>query len=677
MSGKIKLWFLLCFAMFLLLQLPAQIDSVRMRQLPEVEILGNGETVTTAVPIQTINAKELKALPILQLSDALKYMSGIVIRDYGGVGGMKTVSVRGLGAQHTGVAYDGIALTDCQTGQIDLGKISTENVKTLSLQNGREEDIFVPARLFSTASLINIVTNEPTFKESKPVNLYFAFTGGSFGLINPFLLIENRIKKKKNENDSFYAWSLKVNYLQSKGDYPFELHYGTHEGDSVSLERRSNSDVRMINAEANFYAVFNSHSKLTAKVYYYLSHRGLPGAVIFYNVGNNQQRLNSQNAFVQLHYDNYFSEKVAYQLNAKYNDDQTRYMDSHYLNTEGKLDNFYHQQEYYLSNSVLCKPFKQWHLSLSNDLFYNTMNANLKDFAMPGRFNCLTSLATTFYSKYVHVSANLLHTLVLNYVKVGEAASNESHWSPSLGINIYPIGNQNFNIRLLYKNIFRMPSFNDLYYREMGNIQLNPEKTNQFDIGLAYDNSWLGRISLSTSVDAYYNRVKDKIVAIPNRNMFIWSMMNFGKVNIAGCDVNVRLNYKIIKHLKINLMGNYSYQHAVDMTDEKSKTYGHQIPYTPRHSGSAAINVETTWFTVGYSILAAGERYVLAQNTLANRLEPYFDQSIYISHDFNVKDKVILGLKLEMLNLANEQYEIIRNYPMQGRSFHVKFTLKY
>lgn len=107
-----------------------QQDSSRVQRLDEVEIGGGYyKTEHSTAAIQTLTAKQIENLPTLQLSDALKYMSGVVVKDYGGTGGMKTISVRGLGAQHTGVAYDGIALTDCQTGQIDLGRISRQCAK--------------------------------------------------------------------------------------------------------------------------------------------------------------------------------------------------------------------------------------------------------------------------------------------------------------------------------------------------------------------------------------------------------------------------------------------------------------------------------------------------------------------------------------------------------------------
>ena len=55
-----------------------------------------------------------KRLGIHDMGDALKRFAGVQVKDYGGVGGMKTVNIRGLGAGHTGVVYDGVQVGDCQ-----------------------------------------------------------------------------------------------------------------------------------------------------------------------------------------------------------------------------------------------------------------------------------------------------------------------------------------------------------------------------------------------------------------------------------------------------------------------------------------------------------------------------------------------------------------------------------
>ena len=154
-------------------------------------------------------------------------------------------------------------------------------------------------------------------------------------------------------------------------------------------------------------------------------------------------------------------------------------------------------------------------------------------------------------------------------------------------------------------------------------------------------------------------------------------MLNFGKVEIDGVDANASFKYQIVKDLSVSLSGSYTYQRAVDKTDPQAKTYLHQIPYTPLHSGSLSVMISTTWFEVGYTMVAAGKRYALQQNVSANELPPYTDHSLTLGHDFDIKGKVMIGVKGELLNIANLHYEIIRNYPMQGRSFRVSVQVKW
>lgn len=654
-----------------------QIDSVPHRL--ETVGVSAGRThspVTATSSLQVLKSREISSLPALNVSDVLKTFAGLVIRDYGGVGGMKTVAMRGFGSQHTAVSYDGLAVSDCQTGQIDLSKFSLGNVEQISVNSGTPDDIFLPARLMASASLIRIQTLRPVFCENKPVNLDFHFTGGSFGLWNPSLLIENKIYQKKEGGYPFVYSSVSASYLQSDGRYPFLIRYGG-DGDSTSMEKRTNSDVRTATVEGNIFTDFNSHSKLNVKLYYYWSDRGLPGAVIFYNT-RSKERLTDHNAFGQVHYENRFNSKFAYQVNAKFNFAQQRYFNPEYLNAAGFIDNVYIQREYYLSNTFLYAPHRVISLSLSNDLIFGNMSANLYDFVYPSRLQVLTMLSAFVSVRHVDIRAGLLHTGVANWAKAGEAGDNLSRFSPSVGISVQPLLSEAFHIRAFYKNIFRLPTFNDLYYTEVGNRNLRPEDTHQFDIGASYAKSFLkNAIRITLNVDGYYNLVKDKIVAIPNKNLFVWTMLNFGKVEIDGVDCNASFSYQIIKDLSVSLSGSYTYQRAVDKTDPSSKTYLHQIPYTPLHSGSVGVMVKTTWFEVGYTMVAAGKRYALQQNVAANELPSYTDHSLTLGHDFDIKGKVTLGVKAELLNIANLHYEIIRNYPMQGRSFRVGVRVKW
>ena len=654
-------------------------DSIRSERLREVNINANAPQKVFSGPaaIQQITARQIKQLPTLQLSDALKYMSGVVVRDYGGVGGMKTVSVRGLGTQHTGVAYDDIAISDCQTGQIDLGKLSLENVSSIALVVGPDDRIFVPARLFSYSSLLKI--NTVNVIPEKPFGFRVGATAGMYGLYSLQAGVTQKVQSKKRD-DRLFFWNLTADATRSKGNYPFTLHYGgVH--DSVSHEIRQNAETEALNTEFNAVWQIDRTQRLHVKLYYYGSARELPSATIFYNAISHQKLWN-RNAFGQIHYHKYFNSRWAYQANAKFNYDYTRYYDPDYLNAEGFLDNRYHQNESYLSNTVLFTPISEndslphvhrLQFALAQDIFHQQLEANSLEYGRPGRFTSLTSLSGILKGKRWKLNANLLLTHVNNILTENTGIKDYTHFSPAFGgaVNL----TRNLHLRLFYKNIFRMPTFNDLYYREVGNVNLNPEKTHQWDLGLVLEEALLaaGRVTVSATLDGYFNIVKDKIVAFPSRNLFSWTMLNYGKVHAAGAELNTFWQYRISGKYILRLNGSVTYQKAVDRTDPESKTFNHQIPYTPLWSGSTSLSMQTPWITVTYALIGCGKRYSLPQNIPANEVAGYVDQSVTLGRDFDFR-KSSLGLKLELLNIANRHYEIIRNYPMQGFGLRLKIT---
>ena len=222
-----------------------RVDTARTYFIPEITVSDIYQTreVRSTAPLQIFSKDALKNLNALQVSDAVKHFAGVTVKDYGGIGGLKTISIRSLGAQHTAVGYDGITLTDCQTGQIDLGRFSLDNVDQLSLSNGQSDNIFQPARFFASAGILNIQTLTPRFEDGKRTNISASFKTGSWGLVNPSLLLEQRISRK---------WTVSANgeWMSSDGHYPYTLYYGNEEGDLSSREKRKNTDVQTFRAEA-------------------------------------------------------------------------------------------------------------------------------------------------------------------------------------------------------------------------------------------------------------------------------------------------------------------------------------------------------------------------------------------------------------------------------------------
>lgn len=651
------------------------VDTACVYAIPEVTVTDRYQTreVRAAAPVQVFSAEELKALNVMQVSDAVKHFSGVTVKDYGGIGGLKTVSVRSLGAQHTAVSYDGIAVTDCQTGQIDIGRFSLENVDRLVLSNGQGEQIFQPARLFASAGTLSIQTLTPQFKEGQ----HFLFRGnvktGSWGLINPSVYWEQKWTDK---------WSLTANgeWMSSDGRYPYTLYYGGKD-DQSSREKRQNTEVQTLRTEVNVFGNFSEKEQLRLKAYYYQSSRGLPNATTFY-YDYASQHLWDKNVFIQGHYKKELNRRWAVQASAKWNWSYQRYLDPDYKGSTGQAENTYYQQEYYLSASALYRAFDNLSFSLSTDGSINRMNANLYHFAEPTRYSWLTAFAGKYVNEWLTLSASVLATVIEEDVAVGYSAGGHRKLSPYASVSLKPFSGEEFRIRFFYKDIFRLPSFNDLYYGQTGNLRLKPEKAQQYNVGLTYSKKLEGWVPfLSATVDAYANRVTDKIVATPTKNLFIWSMVNLGKVDIKGIDATATLSLQPSEGYLLNLSGNYTYQRALDVTSAdpntpESMTYRHQIAYTPRVSGSGQAVLETPYVNLSYALLFSGKRYVLGQNIEKNRLDGYTDHSISAYREVRWQ-KITASLRVELLNLLDKNYEVVKNFPMPGRSFRVTIGVKY
>ena len=128
----------------------------------------------------------------------------------------------------------------------------------------------------------------------------------------------------------------------------------------------------------------------------------------------------------------------------------------------------------------------------------------------------------------------------------------------------------------------------------------------------------MGKVAdyVSFSLDAYYNKVKDKIVAVPT--MFVWKMSNVGKVETYGVDANLAAEWALAKAWNLSLTGAYSFMQAEDVTKRGSKLWRHQIAYTPKHSGGGSVVLEMPWMNVAYNVAWSGERYRLPQNKKSN-----------------------------------------------------------
>lgn len=636
------------------------------RNLQEFEVVSERvrREVTSTAPLFNLTNERMKTMGVTDISDALHRLPGINIRDYGGAGGMKTVSVRGFGTTHTGVIYDGIVLSDCQSGKIDLSRYSLDNVGSLSLIVGDNSDIFVPAKASASAASIII----SSMSVPGPMDSLLHVTGqmrfGSFGTYNPYFKVGKSLTPK-------FSFSVIGEYTHAKNNYPFTL----ENGKLVTRERRNNSMMNSWHGEINTRWRLTPASMLDAKVYYYDNNRQLPGSVILYNPVCHE-KLRDRNFFGQLTYKNLSLSKFSFQGLAKFNWDASLYHDEDGKYPGGILDEDYFQREVYVSGSALYVPTDKLAFNYSADYFYNNLTTNQMEVVGPWRHSVLQSFTGKFRNSWLLATARLLWSIYDNGVKEGISSKDENKLSPSLSVSVQPMRNRLFFIRASYKNIFRMPTFNETYYFRMGSTSLKPEDTDQFNLGLTWQynsTNWLNALVLTG--DVYYNNVKDKIVALP-MNMFIWTMTNMDKARAFGADVTASATFDIARGQNLVFAGNYSWQRVQPRTSPKDPDYNKQVAYTPIHSGAASLSWENPWVDVVVHTTGASDRYGTSSNLPITRIKGYMEMGAALIRSFKIKRNTI-DLRFDLTNILDTQYEIVGNYPMPGRAWKFTVTYKY
>lgn len=635
-----------------------KIDSLKHVTVEQVRVSGTKKTVN---PVQVLTTAELEKTNSLTVADAVRHLSGVQLKDYGGIGGLKTINVRSLGSLHTAILYDGVQLGNAQNGQVDLGKFSLESIESLELYNGQSNRMLQPARAQASSSVLYLKSQMPHFERDRKDHLKATFKTGSFGLVDPSFLWQHKLKQG-------IATTLSAELTEAEGKYKFQYHNGPID----TLLNRENTDVRSYRVEGALHGIAADSSKWSLRIYNYLSERGLPAAVVDVIPGS-LQRYRDNDFFVQASYEKNVSKRYSMLLHGKYSYNYNRYKDRYYQNEVGLLDNRYEQNEFYASIANRYTLSSNWTIGLAADVIRSSMQANLNNFPKPVRTISLMAFQSTYETHKLSLQGALVGTFTYETTTAGDGAIDKQVLSPSVSLGWTPFG-PSFKVSYFYKNTFRLPTFNDQYYTLSGNSNLAPEFTNQHNVGFSYAKTALGKLeNLQFDLNAYSNSVKDRIISLPKGGIF-WTMENIGQAQIKGIDASIRALMGIKDEMKTSFRLNYTYQDARDHS--QNDYYGKLIPYSPKHSGSTTLSVFKKHYGFNYNFIYTGSYSTLRPNLRSDFSKPWY------THDLSVFQVVNLGgdnLKLtaEANNVFNQWYSVVRNYPMPGRSYRFSIQFYY
>lgn len=613
---------------------------------------------TVSTPSARLDRKLIERLPSASVADALRYLAGVQVRDYGGIGGLKTVNVRSLGAQHTSVFYNGIQICNAQNGQVDLGRFSLDNLETISLYKGHKADLLQPASHLMSASSVYLSGMVP-----ERSGIASSLRTGAFGTVSP-AVSASYVKQD-------LRMSASAEFLHSNGRYRFSF----HENGSDTTAIRTNGDIRAIRSEANL-----AVAGFTLSAYGYASERGLPGPVIrrISDQYSSKDRQQDRTAFLQGSWRGALSETVDLLLSGKYGYDFCRYVQDPSKNAAVmQVDNRYRQNEAYLSAATAWRPAAWIGTSLAIDWRRNSFSGKCLYPAAAVTPSALRSAllasAQATLSPYEgwHIQGSMLMQSIRD--RGTEAWKSRTRWTPAVMLSYE--GLRHIRLRALYKETFRSPTFNELYYTIGGRPDLQPEQSRQIDAGLDATFSSTA-VRLDITADAYMADITNKIVAIPAASQFRWSVINYGRVRARGTDLTVSA-ITTLRDTELSLRMIWNHEDSRDRTDRGSPWYGGRTAYSPLDSGSLTAGASHGGVSISASWIYTGKRFRDSANIPDNELKPWYTTDVSLSWQTGARLIGKIRVGIDLYNIFDQAYEVVSRYPMPGRHIMVKLNLTY
>ncbi len=584
------------------------------------------------------------------LGAILALLPGLQIRTYGDVGGLKTAGFRSLGAAHSSIVIDLQNQPVTQTGSTDLSSIPTEFIKSVAIlrQDGTNTGLPIQSKL--SGSLIHISTIHQSVSSDSSM-LRVGLQNGSFGYYSGDLAARLRYKK--------IQLSITGKARTYEGNFPFEYQNAYQ---TISAVRKNNgcSDLNVTTSLTWF---LNKSHTISVKGTINDAKKELAGAVVFYNETANQHLFSGERNLTLWHKFELKRSQWITQLTTQ-NSDLT-YLDSNYLNQQGYLEQSFYtnylngQTQYALQINKVVK------LSIGSEIsheriFAGTVTGN------PER----TTLNQFLASKFAFSNHDL-------EVQVGVQQVVNQRGTGTKNLYVLPALQYVFAFKkiaavgFIVRYTVRQPTFSELYYQQVGNTSLKPEEASLASLPVKF--TWKkGNWYNSFRLEPFYTYSINKIVAIPTKNLFVWSIQNIGISQSSGCEL---FNESKIK-LKNSIFGqsvSFTYQEAIDLTNPNSVLYRSQLTYIPKFSGSVELDWSLTKWSVYTLFSAQSMRYGLQENITSNEVPGYYTVDLGASYMLQLK-KQKFKVSACVKNITNQYNQYIRYFVLPGINYQIRLA---
>ncbi|MCD4680391.1 MAG: TonB-dependent receptor [Bacteroidales bacterium] len=595
------------------------------------------------VSLDVIEREKINGSGAHNIAELLESVGSLQIRDYGGVGNMKTISLRGTSAGHTLLMLDGQQINNSQNGEVDLSLISLDNIERIEIVRGGSSAIYGSDAI---GGVIHILTREAD--KNNIFDLKVRQTLASFNTYS----IESSI----SSSISNFSILSTYQYLKSQSDFSYINSMGI-------VEKRENNDVTRHHLYTQI--KFNPQ-KLLKRGYlqlnynYINSDRGAPGTITYPFPYARMQDEQHNIHFKYSNNSNDLRHKLQAQIYYSFNN-------NHYIN-EHPTDVLFPSNDRYINEAIgseiqftsvfMPQLILNYGISVRGDIFNNL--------GLGEKYNRLSYAAYIVDESVFKFTSPLISSLKIT-PSLRYNGNNKfiDNLSPKMGllINLGLAGNLSIKGNIGYN--YRIPTFNDLYWPAdtytIGNPLLQPEYGMDWDAGFRFNNEYLSFESM------YFNQKLTNLITWQAQD-WVWSPQNIAEARINGIEnaLNIQLLNKMVQ-----FSANYTFMNALDLTNSSLGNIT-QLTYRPQHSADLTIGINYHKASFRFKTSINGKRYTDAANTEETALPTYILNSMILRYQWNTKMIKLDGI-LEINNLFDVSYSMMKDMPMPGRE--VRFTL--
>ena len=657
-------------------------ETSRAVDIAEVEVRARRQLSDIGVSRDDIDTSLLRSSVSLSMADVLMSATGVYVK-HSGRASLSTVAIRGAGASHTQVTWNGLKINSPMMGQVDFSSIPAYFVGEAKV-------------LYGTSSLGKVsgglggaVTLHTPMRHTEGVHVDYVQGIGSWCTLDEYLSVAYGSHK----------WSSRIQLLLSTSDNDFS--YINRDRKENLYDDNKNIIAQYYPKERNVNGKYRDMHVMGNVVYNMVSAPMKVGLCCWYTNQDRERPMLSSSYIKGMRFENrhreqtlravaradYSTETAHIEASVGFQRMQTSY---DYSRDPGNGEMVALVKSRNNEQTAMCKV----------DISY----MGVDNLAL--RMVCEHDIQSVDNKDRDVVMADGSKTVIgYNERRAETSAVADIMWRPlpALGLRLtmreelcdgrlQPLlpafmaewtacesRERTLRVRGSVSRNYRRPSLNDLYYMPGGNVDLKAEQGRTADVALTYTDVSPLWGSLRMELACFDSDVDNWIMWLPTAKGF-FSPRNVKRVHAYGAELKLHLSRSIFREWHCNIDGNYTLTKSINNGEKLSpadKSQGKQLPFIPIHTGN--INATLTWrsWQLAYSWNGYSERFTMSSNavTYTGQLKAYGIENVSLQKRFPLTHGEV-KVKLTANNIFNKEYQSILSRPMPGRNYECLVIIK-